>query len=191
MLLLRLLSSLDVGHRSRPATWALVGSGRGGGREHASQIPVATPNRQLHGRGLSLQQLHPVQVRCVLTKNERRRSPSLFCCTFRDMQHFAQHSSPLDEPSQGRIQPVRLRGQAISVLFGTQVLCRFRYCKRDEAYFTALLWQNNGRQNSLKSQMLFSDLYKIMVKEVTFTGFRGGGAIDPLGSASSLAELSF
>jgi len=34
--------------------------------------------------------------------------------------------------------------------------------------------QNIGRQNGLKSGMLFSELYKIMVKKVTFLGFRGG-----------------
>jgi len=39
---------------------------------------------------------------------------------------------------------------------------------------TAMTKQNIGRQNGLKSRMLFSELYKIMVKKVTFLGFRGG-----------------
>jgi len=33
----------------------------------------------------------------------------------------------------------KLRGEAISVLFGSQVSLRLRYCKRDEVYFTTLL----------------------------------------------------
>jgi len=28
--------------------------------------------------------------------------------------------------------------------------------------------------------MIFTELYKIMVNKVTFVGFRGGGAIDPI-----------
>jgi len=74
---------------------------------------------------------------------------------------------------QGRIHSVSLGG-AISVIFGSQVSLRVHYCKRDEVYFTTLLWQHNGRQNGLISRMLFSELFKIMVKKVTFVGFRGG-----------------
>jgi len=66
---------------------------------------------------------------------------------------------------QGRIKPVSL-WEAISVIFGIQVSLRVHYCKRDEVYFTTLLWQNNGRQNGLISRTLFSKLYKIMVKRV-------------------------
>ena len=44
----------------------------------------------------------------------------------------------------------------------------------DEVYLTALLWQNNGRQNGLISRRLFCELFKIMVKNVTFVGFKGG-----------------
>jgi len=33
---------------------------------------------------------------------------------------------------------------------------------------------NNGRQNGFISRMLFSELYKIMVNEVTSVGFKGG-----------------
>jgi len=76
--------------------------------------------------------------------------------------------------SQGRIQPVRLGGRAISDIFASQVSSRLRYrFKRDEANYTTLLWQNNGRYNDLTSQMLFSELYKSMVNKVTFVGFRG------------------
>ena len=84
------------------------------------------------------------------------------------------------EREQGRIQPVSLGG-AISVIFGSQVSSPVHYCKRDEAYFTTLLWQNNWEQNGLKSRMLFSEWYKIMVNKVTFLGFRG--AIASPGSA--------
>jgi len=87
--------------------------------------------------------------------------------------------------SQGRIQPVRLGGRAISDIFASQVSSRLRYrFKRDEANFTTLLWQNNGRYNDLTSQMLFSELYKSMVNKVTFVGFRGEivpSALTPLG----------
>ena len=40
---------------------------------------------------------------------------------------------------QEQIQPVRLGGGAISVIFGRQVRSRVHYCKRDEVYFTTLL----------------------------------------------------
>jgi len=73
---------------------------------------------------------------------------------------------------QGRIQPVRLGG-CFSVKFGSQVSLRVHYCTRDEVYFTTLLWWNNRRKNGLVSQMLFSELYKIMVDKVAFAGFRG------------------
>jgi len=74
---------------------------------------------------------------------------------------------------------------AISAIFGNQVLLPFRYCKRDEVYFTALLWQNNGRQSSLTSRMLFSESYKIMVNKVNFVGVMGPIApITPFGFGS-------
>ena len=76
---------------------------------------------------------------------------------------------------QGRIQSVSLGGGAISVIFGSQVSWRVHYCKRHEVYFTTLGWQNSGCQNGLLSRMLFSGLYKIMVKKVTFIGFSGRG----------------
>ena len=44
--------------------------------------------------------------------------------------------------------------------------------KIDEIYFTTRLRQNNGRQNGLKYGMLFSDISKIVMKKVTFVGFR-------------------
>jgi len=46
--------------------------------------------------------------------------------------------------AQVRIQPVSL-GESISVIFGIQVSLRVPYCKRDEVYFTTLLWQNQAR----------------------------------------------
>jgi len=63
----------------------------------------------------------------------------------------------------------KVRGE-FSVQFGKQ----FRYCKRDEVYFTTLLLLKNGRQNDLISRMLFFKLYKMMVNKVTCGGFRGG-----------------
>ena len=76
----------------------------------------------------------------------------------------------------GAIQPVRWGGGGeISLIFGSQVSLRVHCCKRDEAYFTTLLWQDGRRQNGLKSRSLFPELYKIMVNKVTFIGFRGGG----------------
>ena len=71
----------------------------------------------------------------------------------------------------------KVRG-AISVIFSSQVSLHFHHCKRDEVYFTTLLWQNNGRQNDLISRMPFSELYKIMVNKVTSVGFRA--AIAPV-----------
>ena len=72
------------------------------------------------------------------------------------------------------------RGGAISVIFGSQVSLRIHFCKRDGVYLTTLLWQNSLRQNGLISRMLFSELHKIIVKKVTFVGFRG--AIAPIAS---------
>jgi len=40
---------------------------------------------------------------------------------------------------QGRIQPVRLGGRVILVIFGSQDSLGVHYCKRDEVYFTTLL----------------------------------------------------
>jgi len=67
----------------------------------------------------------------------------------------------------------KIRG-AISVVFGIQASLRVHYCKINEVYFTTLLWQSNGQQNGLTSQMLFSESYKIIVNQVTFVGFMGG-----------------
>jgi len=47
---------------------------------------------------------------------------------------------------------------ATSVIFDIEVSLRVHYCKRDEVYFTTLLWQNNWRQNGLIWRMLFSKL---------------------------------
>jgi len=72
-------------------------------------------------------------------------------------------------------------GGAIS---GSLASLRVRYYKRDEVCITTPLLQNNGRKNGLISRMLFYELYKIMVNEVTFVGFRGIDCPNPpLGSA--------
>jgi len=52
-------------------------------------------------------------------------------------------------------------GGAISVIFGSQASLRVHCCKRDEVYFTTLLWRNNGRQNGLIiSRMLFFRIWQ-------------------------------
>ena len=85
----------------------------------------------------------------------------------------------------------KFRG-AISIIFGSQVSLRVHYYKRDEVYFTTLLWQNNGRQNGLISRMLFSELCKIMAKRATFVGFRGQiSPIAPLWIRSWLNHVPF
>jgi len=65
-----------------------------------------------------------------------------------------------------RADPARKFRGEFSVVFGCQVSLRVHFCKKHEVYFTALLWQNNGRQNGLISRVLFSELYKIMVKKL-------------------------
>ena len=65
------------------------------------------------------------------------------CASFLVVKHFINLV-------QRRIQPVRL-GEAILVIFGSQVLPRVHYCKRDGVYLTTLLCQNNERQNGLIS----------------------------------------
>jgi len=59
----------------------------------------------------------------------------------------------------------RVRG-AISAIFVSQVSWRVQYFKRDEVYFTTLLWQNNGWQNGLVVRMLFYELYTLLVNTV-------------------------
>jgi len=92
---------------------------------------------------------------------------------------------------QEQIRPVRLGG-AISVIFGRRVWSRVYYCKRDEVYFTILQWQNNGLQDGLISRMLFCKLYKIMVKKVSFVGFRMGNRppLDPPLCSMHASELN-
>ena len=87
--------------------------------------------------------------------------------------------------NQGRIQPVSLRRRgAISVIFGSQVLLQVHYCKRDEVYFTTLLWQNSGRQNGLISRMLFPNCSKSWWTKLLFVSFSGGDRPNrPPGSA--------
>jgi len=68
---------------------------------------------------------------------------------------------------------------AISEIFGSQVSLRVLRYKRDDVYFTTLLWQNSGRQNGLASRMLFSELYKIIVNKITFVRFRGNDRPSP------------
>jgi len=77
-------------------------------------------------------------------------------------------------------------GGAISVIFDSQLSSWVPYY---EIYFTTLLRRNNGRQNGLISRMLFSELYKIMVKKVTLVGFRG--AIVPIAHLENPVEHSW
>jgi len=41
-------------------------------------------------------------------------------------------------------------GGKISLILGSQVSQRLRYCKTAEVYFTTLLWKNNRQQNGLR-----------------------------------------
>jgi len=82
-------------------------------------------------------------------------------------------------------------GGAISEIFGSQVSLRVLYCKKDDVYFTNLLRQNNGRQNGLTSQMLFSYLYKIIVNKVTFVGFRASDRAPGCAPASGSMQHCF
>jgi len=93
--------------------------------------------------------------------------------------------------SQGRIQPVSLRG-AISVIFHSHVSLRVHSNQRGSIIHSIAVTKN-GRQNGLISRMLFSKLYKIMVKNVTFLGFRGGRSpqsYPPLFTATNQVILS-
>jgi len=78
------------------------------------------------------------------------------------------------EASTGADPASKFRGGRDFRNIGSQVSQRLPYCKRDEAYFTTMLWPNNGWQNGLILRMLFSELYKIMVNKITFAGFMGG-----------------
>jgi len=110
--------------------------------------------------------LHPI---CVLSH------------LMRACKHFNTGADPASK-FRGRFQWI----------FASQVSLWVHYCKRDEVHFTTLLWQNNGRQNDLISQMLFSELFKIMVKKVTFIGFRGAIApIAPPGSCNIKLSLYY
>jgi len=62
--------------------------------------------------------------------------------------------------------PASKLGGAISVILCSEVSLRVHYCKRHEVDFATLLWQNNGQQNGLISRMLFSELYKVIVKKL-------------------------
>ena len=95
------------------------------------------------------------------------------------MSAFGPGTDPASRPGGG----------AISVISGTQVSLPVYYLKKHEVYFVTLLWQNSGRQSDLISRMPPSDLYKIMVKKVTFVGFRScyrPNRPPPLGSAPGL-----
>ena len=70
-------------------------------------------------------------------------------------------------------------GGTIWMIVGSPISLWVHYCKRDKVYFATLLWQNNGRQNGLISRMLFSELFKIMVKKAIFAGFRGRSPQSP------------
>jgi len=66
---------------------------------------------------------------------------------------------------------------AIAVIFVSHVSLPVHYSKRDEVYFTTLLWQNNGWQNGLVLQMLFSELYTIMANRL-FRRFMGSDRLN-------------
>jgi len=48
---------------------------------------------------------------------------------------------------------------------------RVHYCKRDEVYFTVLLWKNKRRRNGLISWILFSEFVQNLVEKCYFRRF--------------------
>ena len=70
---------------------------------------------------------------------------------------FLVGGTPHAGPSQERIQPVSFGG-AISVKSGSQV--RVHYCKRDEVYFTTLLWQKIDGKMALYREYCFLNCAK-------------------------------
>jgi len=80
---------------------------------------------------------------------------------------------------QGLIQPVSLGGGDFSDIWHSSLITGSLLHKRDEVYFTTLLWQNNGRPNGLISWVLFSELHKVMVNKVTSVGLGGKSPQSP------------
>ena len=75
-------------------------------------------------------------------------------------------SSPGADPAS------KIKGGTISVIFSSQVSLRV-YFVRGLKYTSQHRCDNKiGRQNGLIWRMLFSELYKIVVKKVTFVGFK-------------------
>jgi len=66
---------------------------------------------------------------------------------------------------QGRNQPVSLGRGAISLILAVKSHYGFATV-RYQAYFTTLLWQNNGRENGLISRMLFPNCSKFWWKKL-------------------------
>jgi len=82
-----------------------------------------------------------IAINCAINRN---KSVAINCDS--NGCNCVQHSTRIDiTTALGRIQPVTLGG-AISVIFGSQISLRVHYRKRDEVYFTTLLWQNNEGQ---------------------------------------------
>ena len=69
---------------------------------------------------------------------------------------FQPRADPASEARGGRFQQYQVVKSHNS----------FVTVREMKAYFTTLLWQNIGRQNSLISHMLFSELYKMMEKKL-------------------------
>jgi len=74
--------------------------------------------------------------------------------------------------SKGRIQPVRFGG-AILVIFGSQVSIRVHHCKRDEEYFTTLLWQRIWTAKWPYNAKAVFQIVQNFGNKVTFVGLRG------------------
>jgi len=83
---------------------------------------------------------------------------------------------------EARADPVsKFTGGNFSNIWESSLMTGSLLYKRRSILQKILLWQNNGRQNRMISRMLFFELYKIMVNNVTFVGFRGGRSspVDP------------
>jgi len=64
------------------------------------------------------------------------------------------HAPLSGAPQTGADPASKFKGRGISVIFGGQVSLCIHYCKKDEVYFTTLLWQKSGQQNGPISRIL-------------------------------------
>ena len=77
----------------------------------------------------------------------------------------------------------KVSGGAISVIFGSQVSLRAHYCKRDEVYFTTLLWKTMEGKMALYRESYFSNCTNSWwIKLLSWVLGRAIASIAPSGS---------